>query len=276
MRGAMSLTAEKRAELRRLHEAGCFVMPNCFDVGSARLIQALGFKATASSSAGFAWTIGKSDNHITLDDILGHLSAVCAATDIPVNADFENGFSEAPEGVAINVARAAATGVAGLSIEDHHETAGPVYDKALSMERIRAARASLDSSAPDVILVGRAEGLLGARMGVSEVIDRLVAFAEAGADVLFGPGLRDPADIAAAVRAVAPKPLSIIAVPALSLRQVADLGVRRISVGSGLARVAYGAVIDAARQMADGSFAAMTGGASGKSMNDLFATGRLE
>ena len=250
-------------------------MPNCFDVGSAKVIEALGFRATASSSAGLAWTLGKSDNHISLDEILAHLTAVCAATDIPVNADFENGFSEAPEGVAENVAKAAAAGVAGLSIEDHHETAGPVYDLALSVERIRAARASLNASAPDVILVGRAEGLLGARMGVTEVIDRLVAFAEAGSDVLFGPGLREPEDIAAAVRAVAPKPLSIIAVPSLTLNETAALGVRRISVGGGLARVAYGAVIDAARQMADGSFAAMSAGASGKTMNELFATGRL-
>lgn len=275
MRGDMSTTAQKRAEFRRLHQSGCFLMPNCFDVGSARLIQALGFQATASSSAGLAWTLGKSDNHIGLEEILTHLTAVCAATEIPVNADFENGFSEAPAGVAENVAKAAATGIAGLSIEDHHETAGPIYDKALSIERIQAARASLDASAPDVILVGRAEGLLGARMGVPEVIDRLVAFADAGADVLFGPGLREPEDIAAAVRAVSPRPLSLIAVPSLTLDQIAALGVRRVSVGSGLARVAYGAVIDAARAMGDGSFASMTSGASGKTMNELFATGRL-
>jgi 2-methylisocitrate lyase-like PEP mutase family enzyme len=276
MRGGMSTTVQKRAEFRRLHQSGCFIMPNCFDVGSARIVQALGFGATASSSAGFAWTVGKSDNRITLDEILAHLTAVCAATDIPVNADFENGFSESPEGVAENVAKAAATGIAGLSIEDHHDSAGPIYDKSLSIQRIRAARASLNADAPDVILVGRAEGLLGTRMGVSEVIDRLVAFAEAGADVLFGPGLREPDDIAAAVRAVAPKPLSIIGVPSLSLKETAALGVRRISVGGGLARVAYGAVIDAAKAMCDGSFMPMTGGASGKTMNDLFATGRLE
>ncbi|HET9159826.1 MAG TPA: isocitrate lyase/phosphoenolpyruvate mutase family protein [Caulobacteraceae bacterium] len=265
--------AEKRARFRRLHEAGCFVMPNCFDVGSARLIQSLGFKATASSSAGLAWTLGKADNRIELDDILSHLTAVCAATDIPVNADFENAFAEDPQGVAENVVRCAQTGVAALSVEDHADTASPVYDKTLSIDRVRAARVALNGAAQDVLLVARAEGLLGARMGVAEVIDRLVAFADAGADVLFGPGLREADDIAAAVRAVGPKPLSIIPPPSMTLPEVAELGVRRISVGSGLARAAYGAVIDVARQMAAGSFAATGGGVSGKAMNDLFGKG---
>jgi 2-methylisocitrate lyase-like PEP mutase family enzyme len=263
--------AEKRARFRRLHEAGCFVMPNCFDVGSARLIQGLGFSATASSSAGFAWTLGKADNRIELDELLGHLNAVCAATDIPVNADFENGFAEGPEGMAANVVRCAGTGVAALSVEDHADTASPVYDQTLSVERVRAARQALDGAAPDVMLVGRAEGLLGARMTVPEVIDRLVAFADAGADVLFGPGLREAPDISAAVRAVAPKPLSLIPPPTMTLAEVAELGVRRISIGSGLARTAYGAMIEAARLMADGSFAAMAGGVGGKAMNDFFA-----
>jgi methylisocitrate lyase len=276
MRSGMSTTAQKRAEFRRLHQSGCFIMPNCFDLGSARMLQALNFQAIASSSAGFAWSIGKADNHLELDEVLGHLTAVCAATDIPVNADFENGFAKDPEGCAANVVRCAETGVAGLSVEDNASSAEPVYERALAIDRIRAARAALNDKAPDCLLVGRSEGLLGARMSAADAIDRLVAYAEAGADVLFAPGLREPDDIAAAVRAVAPKPLTMIAVPSLSLDQIAALGVRRISVGGGLARVAYGAVIDAARAMSEGSFAAMASGVSGKTMNDLLATGRLK
>lgn len=263
----------KRAEFRRLHQAGCFVMPNAFDVGSALILQSLGFTAIASSSAGFAWSIGRPDNGIGLDQALEHLTALCAATDIPVNADFENAFAEDAETVAINVVKAAKTGVAGLSVEDHADHAQPLYERALALDRIRAARQALDAKAPGTVLVARTEGLLGARIGVSEAIDRLVAFAEAGADCLFAPGLRAPADVEAAVRAVAPLPLSMIAMPGTSTADLAALGVRRISVGGSLARVAYGAVIEAATAIGHGSYDLLAKGAPGKSLNDLFSKG---
>lgn len=267
----MTSTAEIRARFRQLHDSGLFVMPNAFDAGSAVMLREAGFQAIASTSAGFAWTIGKPDNRVTLEDVLGHLAVLCKAVDIPVNADFENGFDRAPEGVAVNVVKAAATGVAGLSVEDHDDTATPVYDKALAVERIVAAREALSAKAPDVLLVARAEGLLGGRGTAAESIDRLVAFAEAGADVLFAPGLARPEDIAAAVRAVAPRPLSLIPPAGMSVAEVAALGVRRISVGSGLARVAYGAMQAAARQIAaEGSFAALSQAPSGKVFNACF------
>lgn len=267
----MPSTAQIRARFRELHESGVFVMPNAFDTGSAVLLRSLGFAAIASSSAGFAWTIGKPDNHVTLEDVLGHLTALCEAVDIPVNADFENAFDRAPEGVAVNVVKAAMTGVAGLSVEDHDDTATPLYEKALAVERIVAAREALSSKAPDVLLVARAEGLLGGRGSAAESIDRLVAFAEAGADVLFAPGLAKPEDIVAAVKAVSPRPLSLIPPPGMSVADIAALGVRRISVGGGLARVAYGAMLEAAKEIAEqGSFAALSHAASGKVFNDCF------
>src|SRR5205814_4196910 len=180
------------------------------------------------------------------------------------NADFENGFADQPEGVAVNVVKAAATGIAGLSIEDQAQDTHALYELPLALERIRAARAALDAEAAGVLLVARTEGLLGERISVSEAIERLVALAQAGADCLFAPGLREPSDIAAAVRAVAPKPLTLIAPPSLTHSEAQTLGVRRLSVGGGLARIAYGAVIEAAREMAEGSFAAMASGVSGK------------
>lgn len=268
----MPTPAEKRARFRALHAEGCFVIPNFWDAGSARMLQNLGFPAVASSSAGFAWTQGLLDNAVTLEAKLDHLAAVCAVTDAPVNADFENGFADAPEAVATNALKALAAGVAGLSIEDMIR--GPeraLYDDIQAIERIAAARAALDAEGSGAVLVARAEGILVGRMGVSEAIDRLVALADAGADCLFAPGLREPADIAAAVRAVASRPLSVLMMtPGATVAQFADLGVRRISVGASLARAAWGGFLAAVRQIKDeGRFEALASGASGAELKAL-------
>lgn len=268
----MPTPAEKRARFRALHAGGCFVIPNFWDAGSARMLQNLGFPAIASSSAGFAWTQGMLDNAVTLEAKLDHLAAVCAVTDAPVNADFENGFADAPEAVANNALKALAAGVAGLSIEDMIR--GPeraLYDDAQAIERIAAARKALDAEGSGAVLVARAEGVLVGRMNVSEAIDRLVKLADAGADCLFAPGLREPADIAAAVRAVVPKPLSVLMMtPGATVAQFADLGVRRISVGGSLARAAWGGFLTAARQIKDeGRFEALAAGASGAELKAL-------
>ncbi|GGC53929.1 isocitrate lyase/PEP mutase family protein [Chelatococcus reniformis] len=265
-------TADKRAAFRALHAAGCFVLPNPWDVGSARMLQHLGFAALASSSSGFAWTAGRPDYAVTRADVLAHLTALCAAVDLPVNADFESGFATAPEGVAASVTLAVETGVAGLSIEDRDVDApAQIYDRSLAVERIRAARAAIDASGADVLLVARTEGLLRDPKAMAPAIDKLVAFAEAGADCLFAPGVRDKADIAAMVRAVAPKPLNVLVMgPELGVDELAELGVRRISIGGGLARVAWAGAIAAAEQMKAGSFAGLAGGASGKRLNDMF------
>ena len=188
-------TADKRATFRKLHETGCFVMPNPFDVGSARALQHLGFKALASTSAGFAWAIGKADNRVTLDDVCDHLTALCAAVDLPVNADFEGGFAHEPEKVAANVARAVKTGVAGLSIEDSTgDKAKPLYERAFAIERIKAARAAIDADNSGVLLTGRCEAFLVGQADLAMVIDRLKAYSDAGADCLYAPGIKTRAD----------------------------------------------------------------------------------
>lgn len=268
----MTTPREKRAQFRRLHENGCFVMPNFWDVGSAKMLQSLGFKAIASSSAGFAWTMGRMDNEVTLEEKLAHLAAVCAATDAPVNADFENGFADAPDDVAVNVRRALDAGVAGLSIEDMiRSSERALYDTPMAVARIAAARAACDAEGSGGLLVARAEGLLTGGMTVAEATGRAVALAEAGADCLFIPGLRAPDDIAAAVRAVAPKPLSVLMMtPGGSVAHFADLGVRRISVGGSLARAAWGGFLGAAREIAEhGTFEALGSGASGGDIKAL-------
>jgi 2-methylisocitrate lyase-like PEP mutase family enzyme len=264
--------AEKRAAFRALHTQGCFVLPNPWDAGSARMFQHLGFSALASTSSGYAWTTGRPDYAVTRDDVLQHLTALCGAVDLPVNADFESGFASEPAAVATNVGLAIQTGVAGLSIEDR-DIAAPfgLYDTAFAVERIRAARAAIDRSGEDVILVARAEVLLRDPKAVAPAIDKLVAFAEAGADCLFAPGVWEKADIAAMVRAVAPKPVNVLVMrPGLSVAELADLGVRRISIGGSLARVAWGAVLAAAEQMRSGSFDGLASGAPSKQLSELF------
>jgi len=264
--------AEKRAAFRALHREGCFVLPNPWDVGGARMLQHLGFQAVASTSAGYAWSIGRPDGAITADDAIEHLRMLSAASDLPVNADFESGFAEDIDGLQANVTRAVEAGVSGLSIEDRDEAEpSRLYDKPIAIERLRAARAAIDKTGQDVILVARTEGLLIDQTALAPAIDKLVAFAEAGADCLYAPGVWNKPDIEAMVRAVAPKPLNVLVMaPGVSVQELADLGVRRISVGGGLARVAWGAFSAAAMEMKAGSFDSLGGGMSGKELNQIF------
>ena len=266
-------TAEKRVAFRKLHEAGCFVLPNPWDVGSARALQHLGFKAIASTSAGFAWSIAKADNRVTLDEVCEHLTALCSAVDLPVNADFEGGFAHKPEKVAANVARAVKTGVAGLSIEDSTgDAAKPLYERAFAIERIKAARSAIDADHSGVMLVGRCEGFLVGQADLNMVIDRLLAYAEAGADCLYPPGIKTKEQISTVVKAVHPKPVNLlIGSSGLSVAEAADLGVRRISVGGSLARAAWGGFMRAAREIAEkGTFTELGNGYSGGELNKMF------
>jgi 2-methylisocitrate lyase-like PEP mutase family enzyme len=265
--------AEKRANFRKMHESGCFILPNPYDVGSARALAHLGFKALASTSAGFAWTIGKADNRVTVDEVCDHLTALCAAVDLPVNADFEGGFAIEPEKVGANVARAVKTGVAGLSIEDSTgDAAKPLFEQRLAVERIKAARRAIDADNSGVLLTGRCEGFLWGVTDLNLVIERLQAYAEAGADCLYAPGIKTREQISAVVKAVHPKPVNLlIGASGLSLKQAEDLGVRRISVGGSLARSAWGGFMKAAREMAEqGMFTELASGYSGGDLNKMF------
>ena len=207
----MLTTADKRAAFKKLHETGCFIIPNPFDVGSAKALQHLGFKALASTSAGFAWTIGKADNRVTVDDVCNHLAAISAAVDIPVNADFEDGFAHEPDKVGVNVARAVKTGIAGLSIEDFTgDNAKPLFDRALAVDRIKAARKAIDADKSGVLLTGRCEAFLRGVKDLNLVIDRLTAYAEAGADCLYSPGISTKEEISAVVKAVHPRPVNLL------------------------------------------------------------------
>jgi 2-methylisocitrate lyase-like PEP mutase family enzyme len=266
-------TADKRAIFRKMHEAGCFVLPNPWDIGSARALQHLGFRALASTSAGFAWSIGKPDNRVTLDDVCQHLTALCGAIDLPVNADFEGGFAHEPEKVAANVARGVKTGVAGLSIEDSTgEAAKPLYERGLAIERIRAARAAIDADNSGMLLTGRCEGFLVGQPDLDMVIDRLQAYGEAGADCLYAPGIRSKEQISAVVKAVHPKPVNHLqGWPGLSVTEIAELGVRRISVGGALARVAWAGFMRAAREISEkGMFTELGGGHSRDELHKMF------
>jgi 2-methylisocitrate lyase-like PEP mutase family enzyme len=272
----MNTTQEKRARFRALHQSGCFVIPNPWDIGSARLMEHLGFVAIATTSSGFAWTIGKPDNSVTLDDVLKHLTALAEATGLPLNADFESGFAGEPAKLAANVSLVIKTGVAGFSIEDRQvDSLDNLYERSLAVERIKAARQAIDQSGEDVILVARSERLLIDREAIHEVTDSLVAFAEAGADCLYAPGVAKKEDIAAMVRAVSPKPLNVLVLKgSLSVAELADLGVRRISVGGGLAKVGWTAVMGAAKEMLTGSFASLDRNISGSDLNKVFQSFR--
>jgi 2-methylisocitrate lyase-like PEP mutase family enzyme len=255
------MPASKVDTFRRLHENGCFVIPNPWDPGSAKYLEKLGFKALASTSAGFAWSQGRSDNDVTLDQLLAHLRALADAVDIPVNADFEDGLAVEPEGVAANVAKAAMTGIAGLSIEDSTRDGGePLYALDFAVERIKAARAAIDRTGTGVLLTARSEGFIAGRPDLSETIKRLQAYSAAGADCLFAPGLSKKDDIAAVVKAVAPKPVNLIGGPWITVAEIAQLGVRRISVGGSLARAAWRGFSAAAKEIAEqGTFGAFAG-----------------
>src|SRR3979411_1783786 len=266
-------TADKRATFKKMHESGCFILPNPFDVGSARALAQLGFRSIASPSAVYAWSIGRSDNRVTVDDVCEHLTALCNAVDIPVNADFEGGFAHKPEKVAVNVARAVKTGVAGLSIEDSTgDKANPLYERAFAVERIRASRAAIDADNSGALLGGRCEAFLWGLSDLAMVIDRLNAYAEAGADCLYAPGIKTKEQIAAVVKAVHPKPVNLlIGASGLSLAEAADLGVRRISVGGSLARSAWAGFMKAAREMAEkGTFTELANGYPGGELNKMF------
>ena len=250
---------------RALHASGCFVMPNPWDVGSARLLERLGFTALATTSAGFAWSIGKADNRVALNDVLAHLRAIVAAVTVPINADFEGGFATEPEDVAANVALAIDTGIAGLSIEDSTGiSAHPLFEFALSVERIRAARAAINASSTGVLLTGRSEGFIVDRPDLVETIRRLTAYAEAGADCLYAPGIRSVSDMATVVGELAPKPVNALVFSDFTtVAELAQVGVRRISVGGALARTAYTGFLQAAREIADtGRFSGLTSAGS--------------
>jgi 2-methylisocitrate lyase-like PEP mutase family enzyme len=266
-------TADKRTTFRKMHVSGCFPLPNPWDVGSARALQHLGFLAIASTSAGYAWSIGKADNRVTVEEVLDHLTALCGAVDLPVNADFEGGFAHKAEKVAANVARAVKTGVAGLSIEDSTgDAAKPLYERAFAIERIEAARAAIDADKSNVLLTGRCEGFLVGQPDLAMVIDRLQAYSEAGADCLYAPGIKTKEQITAIVKAVHPKPVNLlIGASGLSVKEAADLGVRRISVGGSLARTAWSGFMQAAQEIAEqGTFKELGKGYPGAELNKMF------
>jgi 2-methylisocitrate lyase-like PEP mutase family enzyme len=270
----MPTIAEKRAAFHALHKSGCFVIPNPWDMPSARWLQAMGFKALASTSAGFAWSKGLPDNGITRDMVLEHLAELVSATDLPINADFEGGFAHDPAGVAESVSLACDTGVAGLSIEDSTKQKDkPVYDFDDAVARIKAARAAIDRKGGDTLLVGRAEGFIAGKPDLDDVIARLKAYSNAGADCLFAPGLSKPEQIKAVVDAVAPKPFNLlIGTPiGLTVKDAEALGVRRISVGGALSRGIWGAFLRATKQiLEEGRFDALGEGAPGMEINKFF------
>jgi len=270
----MPSPAEKRATFRKLHAQGCFVIPNPWDVGSARYLQGLGFKALASTSAGFAFTQGLADGAVPRAMMLAHFREIAAVTDVPLNADFEGGFADAPEGVAESVKLCVETGVAGLSIEDStSDPAVPLYDFELALARVRAARAAIDAAGGDVMFTARSEGFIRGRPDLEETMRRLKAFAAAGADCLYAPGIKTRDEIAAVVKAVAPKPVNFLmsAATELTVNDLAGLGVRRISLGGTLARVAWTAVTRAAREIATtGKFDSLAGTIANPELNAFF------
>jgi 2-methylisocitrate lyase-like PEP mutase family enzyme len=271
----LTTVAERRRAFRALHDSGCFVLPNPWDIGSARYLARLGFKALATTSSGAAWSMGQADSAVPLEPMLEHIRAIVAATDLPVNADFLAGFAREPDAVAVNVRRCIDTGAAGLSIEDSTgEKDEPLFEFALAVERVAAARAAIDAAGGDVLLVARAECFLtGHPDPLNEAIRRLTAFAEVGADCLYAPGPTSREAISAIVKAVAPKPVNVLARDprGLTMSDFAELGVRRVSVGGALARMAWGGFMRSAREILEkGSFAAFTDAASGAELNGLF------
>lgn len=249
----MSAQDERVRNFHDLHAQGCFVMPNPWDLGSARALEGLGFPALATTSSGFAWTLGRQDNAVSLDEALAHLRAVVGAVSVPVNADFEGGFAVPPDRVGTNVARAAQTGIAGLSIEDASgDGTEPLLDFDLSVARVAAARAAIDESGTGVLLTARSEGFIVGRPDLEETIRRLAAYAAAGADCLYAPGIRQVEHIEAVIAAVAPKPVNLlVSAPFITAGEAAGLGVRRISVGGALARTAWRGFLQTATEIAE-------------------------
>jgi len=273
MRSPQTSAASK---FRALHESGCFVLPNPWDIGTAIYLEGIGFKALATTSAGFAFSRGKSDGAVARDEMLDHIREIVEATALPVNADFMGGYADEPEGIAGNVRLCVETGVAGLSIEDSTgRSDSPLYEKKPAVERIRAARAAIDDSQTGVVLTGRCEAwLVRDPNPLRTALERLAAYAEAGADCLYAPGVSNPAEIAQIVKTVAPKPVNVLVSGfnhQLSVSQLADLGVRRISVGSGFALAAWGAFLRAAQDIkTNGLFNLLANNAPSADLNDLF------
>lgn len=246
----MTDTVSKRRLFRQMHTDGFFLLPNPWDLGGVRRLERLGFRALASTSAGLAWSLGREDLTLTRDEVLAHLRLLCESTDLPVNADFEGGFADEPASVAENVRLAVETGVAGLSIEDRR--GDELYDAAFAAARIRAAREAIGDGDAAPMLVGRSEGFLVGREDIRATIDRLVAFADAGADCLYAPGVRDPGHIRAIVAAVAPRPVNVLLRgPDMRAAELEAMGVRRASVGGSLARISWSAFDAAARSLLD-------------------------
>jgi 2-methylisocitrate lyase-like PEP mutase family enzyme len=249
----MSNAAHLRRVFKTLHESGCFVIPNPWDLGSARLLEQIGFKALATTSSGIAWSRGQADNQVPMRDALERIREIAEGVDLPVNADFEGGFAIEPDDVAANVTAATETGVAGLSIEDSTgDPSAPLFDFHLSVERVRAAARAIEASTTGVLLTARSEGFIVGRPDLAETIRRLTAYADAGADCLYAPGLRSKDDIAAVVKAVAPKAVNVlVGSDFATLNDLAALGVRRISVGGALARAAWTGFLQAATEIAE-------------------------
>ena len=278
MPSARPSTADKRKTFRELHNSGCFVIPNPWNVGSALYLQGLGFKAIASTSSGHAHSQCYADGAQTMDDVLAHYRELAAATDIPLNADFENGFADDPDGVAINVTKCIATGVSGLSIEDSLQQEAPaLYDFDLALARVKAARAAIDKAGGDVVFTARSEGFIRGRPDLEETIRRLKAFADAGADCLYSPGIRTREQIEATVKAVGGKAINFLNMTALgfTVNDLAGMGVRRISVGGTLARVAMDAFVKSARAIAtEGKFDSFAGIIPNADLNKFFTEAR--
>jgi methylisocitrate lyase len=256
----MTTPSERIRAFRRLHESGCFVIPNPWDAGSARLLAGMGFQALATTSSGIAWSLGRADNRVPVEQVLERVRDIAGAVELPVSADFEGGFAVDPDGVYANVMSAARTGIAGLSIEDSTgDSAHPLFDMPLAVERMRAARRAIDESGTPLLLTGRSEGFIAGRPDLAETIRRLVAYAEAGAECMFAPGLRSIADITAVVDAVSPIPVNVlVGSDFTTVDELAAAGVRRISVGGGLARAAWTATMEAAREISNnGTFTAL-------------------
>jgi methylisocitrate lyase len=268
-----SAVSDRVRTFHRLHEAGCFVIPNPWDLGSARVLVQLGFRALATTSSGCAWSRGRRDQDLPLQEALDHFRAIAAGVDVPVSGDFRGGYAVDPDAVGVNFAHAAVTGVAGLSIEDSTgEPAQPLFDADLAVARVRAARAAIDATGTGVLLTGRSEGFIAGRPDLRETLRRLVAYAEAGADCLYAPGLRSRDDIAAVVQAVAPKPVNVLVGAAFAtVAELAALGVRRISVGGALARSAWTGFLEAAKEIAvHGTFTALGRAVAGSAVDGMF------
>ncbi len=270
--------SDKRRAFRKLHESGCFVIPNPWNVGSARYLQGLGFKALASTSSGYAHAQGLADGDVTRDQVLAHYREIANATDVPVNADFEGGFADDPETVAANVRLCVETGVAGVSIEDFTgDETDPLYGFDLAVKRVRAAREAIDKAGGDVVFTARTEGFIHGRPDLDETIRRLKAFADAGADCLYSPGIKTREQIAATIKAVAPKPINFLNSGSFgfTVKDLAGLGVRRISVGGSLARVAMQAFIKSATEIAkEGKFDSFASLMPNAELNKFFADDR--